>query len=883
MGKVKNKKRVSVDAIQKKRQNQNAKKQLNPFEVHINKEKMRVLGKKVKNEMGLPGISRAKAIKKRKHTLLNEYKLQHKSNKFMDKRIAERDNVPYEDKIMARFAAVRAKAHSKKMIFNLAEDEVLTHRGQTLNEIEKFDDPRSDNEDSDEEHKSGNLLSTFVKDAHFGGGSSGKEVKTHKQLMDQLIEESKKRKAEKQKIKEATVELTDKLDTEWKDLVQLVSKTNKKETNEEKPNLDDYDKVMRELKFEARGTVSDRLKSEPEIAKEEKEKLEKLEQERLERMRGFAENNPQKITHRSADDLDDNFVYESDTEENMLTYGDDGKSNVEVRAELNGKTIGGNSDIEDENNDTNTDDDSSQNDSEEEDPLLDLKEDDTSSEEDDVETEKSTNSNKDIGIKITSKEVDSAEDDYKTDETSTEVNKSSQKRKLEDIVECNKPKQPKNEENIEDKNELEKLELPFVFSLPEDYDSLMETLQNQSIICQKVILERMIKCNHPTLSQGNKAGLGLLFDYMLRYINDLFANSEDSKTFKKNCKLLSTIIPHIFELAQLNKENAHNSFVEVIKELHQEYRKKKKQYPGIEILIFLKMVSLFFSTSDFRHQVVTPCFVFMEEMLKHCSVKSVKDLCCGLFLCTLVAEFTALSKRFLPATINFLAGIFCMAIPKNDVKPIKVPLTFKSLSKDLVLTSDYSKKKIETKFDISNLFEEEFTDELKVDIMLLALRLLSDFKENCKELPSKSELFTEADKYLKLVPMKNYPKVVQEDYRKLFSDTLSEISYLRWEAKKPKSLRLYEPKIVEVYDGKRRKIQSREKTERDKLLHKLKKETKGAVREIRKDKAFLGRIKINQKIRSDKERRDRVNKIVAEAANQQSELNAFDRQKKKKK
>lgn len=37
-------------------------------------------------------------------------------------------------------------------MFNLADEEVLTHRGQTLNEIEKFDDPRSDNDDDDEEN-----------------------------------------------------------------------------------------------------------------------------------------------------------------------------------------------------------------------------------------------------------------------------------------------------------------------------------------------------------------------------------------------------------------------------------------------------------------------------------------------------------------------------------------------------------------------------------------------------------------------------------------------------------------------------------------------------------------------------------------------------------
>lgn len=79
----------------------------------------------------------------------------------MDRRIGEKNfSMTEEDRQMARFTAERIKHHSKKSIFNLADDEVLTHRGQTLSEIEKFDDPRSDDDDDDEEDgrkKSGKL------------------------------------------------------------------------------------------------------------------------------------------------------------------------------------------------------------------------------------------------------------------------------------------------------------------------------------------------------------------------------------------------------------------------------------------------------------------------------------------------------------------------------------------------------------------------------------------------------------------------------------------------------------------------------------------------------------------------------------------------------
>ena len=42
-------------------------------------------------------------------------------------------------------------------------------------------------------------------------------------------------------------------------------------------SADDYDVVVRELAFERRGKPTDRMKSEEEMAREEKERLEKLE------------------------------------------------------------------------------------------------------------------------------------------------------------------------------------------------------------------------------------------------------------------------------------------------------------------------------------------------------------------------------------------------------------------------------------------------------------------------------------------------------------------------------------------------------------------------------------------------------------------------------
>lgn len=190
---------------------------------------------------------------------------------------------------------------------------MLTHRGQTLEEVEKFDDPRSEDEMSEDEDRLGKLGKKFVSDAHFGGGvlsrpesSSG----SRKDVIEQLIAESKKRKADRQKMKEETVDLTEKLDSEWRDLLPLVNF----KTSEEKGNIssssgkrevDDYDIAVREMKFEARGQATDKLKSEETIREEEQKKIEEFESERISRMQVPDTSGGRR--HKSAEDLDDGY------------------------------------------------------------------------------------------------------------------------------------------------------------------------------------------------------------------------------------------------------------------------------------------------------------------------------------------------------------------------------------------------------------------------------------------------------------------------------------------------------------------------------------------------------------------------------------------------
>ena len=101
----------------------------------------------------------------------------------------------------------------------MGEEENLTHYGQSISEIEQFDDdPRSDDEDEEKNKK-------LDAEMNFGGFMTKSDVEfstgkgnSRQDYIEEMIAESKKRKFEQQKDKEEALKKTQDLDSKWKDI-----------------------------------------------------------------------------------------------------------------------------------------------------------------------------------------------------------------------------------------------------------------------------------------------------------------------------------------------------------------------------------------------------------------------------------------------------------------------------------------------------------------------------------------------------------------------------------------------------------------------------------------------------------------------------------------
>uniref|UniRef100_A0A8C7T6L2 Nucleolar protein 14 n=1 Tax=Oncorhynchus mykiss TaxID=8022 RepID=A0A8C7T6L2_ONCMY len=761
----------------------------NPFEVKINRKKFDILGRKSKHDVGLPGVSRSKAINKRKETLLKEYKTKDKANKFIDKRFGEYDTkMDPEEKILQRFSMERQRTQDKKDMYNLNEEEELTHYGQSLSEMEKLNDMVDSDDDADEK----GVLSAELTASHFGGGGllrrktqgekdngGNQRAKSRQELIEELILKSKQEKRERQNQKEESQVLTEKLDQDWKSIQGLLAHKNAPKADrleeEDKPKLDEYDMMVRELGFEMKAQPSEKMKTPEEVAREERERLQKLEADRLRRMMGdVVEDCTKTQAHMSADDLNDGFILDGD-EKPTLAY-QDGKWNInEEGAKIEG-------DDEEEGG-----------------------EGESGEEESGGEEGSGEDSHSDLDSE---QESEGGEEEVEEEEKDEEE---------KDEVPATKSQL--SEEERKAQAEAAKTELPYTFKAPESYSDLKGLLQGHPADHQCIILARTQKCNHPSLAVGNKLKLQKLFGFLLEYVGELASRSPPELS------TIDKIIPQLYGLCQLFPEAASKAMqTTLVDSAHRMEEvlevKGRAAFPQLDMLIYLKITALLFPTSDFRHPVTTPALLYISQALTKCPVMSLEDVTSGLVLCCLAVEYISFSKRFCPELINFLLGVLHLAVQD------------KTSTGTAFLLMGYC--------HISSSTRPNWLLVFSIRVGVVSILIQSGL--------------------MRIIGI--------NDSDGLFSLVVSHAPI--W---------LTSNIVERLLDYGKKRGNTKEEREKERLNHKYKKEFKGALREIRKDTRFLAREKLNEVMGRDAERKRKVKELFGSLATQEGEWKALKRRK----
>ncbi|KAK8486391.1 hypothetical protein V6N13_005204 [Hibiscus sabdariffa] len=882
----------------------------NPFEAIWSRRKFDILGKKRKGEERRIGLARSLAIQKRKKTLLKEYEQSTKSSVFVDKRIGEQnDDLGEFEKGILRSQRERQLKFGKKSKFNLSdgeEDEFDAPDFGSLPERDDFEDEMLSDDDNETDEKRPAILKQL--NAHGsqspseGGLMEGEENKhkSKKEIMEEVILKSKFFKAQKARDKEENEQLMEELDKDFTSLVQskvllsltepgkmnalkaLVNKSVpdehvKKEelpvsqraetSKQEQPDL--YDKLVNEMVLDMRARPSDRTKTPEEIAQEERERLERLEEERQKRMlatdyssdedgENAEKDSAQRPRAISGDDLGDSFALDEEpcskkgwVDEILEREGDDDSENEDEDA----------SEDEEDAEDTDEDEGSEEDDENECEKSLSLK-DWEQSDDDDVGT--------DLDGDEENEEHDKAIDDEDVEERGHNKSNKSEHKKEDESVDAKRIKSGVKHTSTE-------LDIPFIIEAPKSLEELSSLLSNCSDDDVVVVINRIRASNAIKLAAENRKKMQVFYGVLLQYFavlaNKKPLNFELSNLLVKPLLEMSMEIPFFSAICARERIlRTRTQFCEALK------NQESGCWPTLKTLFLLRLWSLIFPCSDYRHVVTTPALLLMCEYLMRCPITSGRDVAIGSFLCSMILMFTKQSRKFCPEAIMFLRTLLMAAaeqkLASEQDSQFYHLMELKALRPLLLIcdgVDDINPLNLLMVMEMSDDSPFFSSKNFRASALVTVIETLRGFVEIYDGLSSFPEIFLPVATLLQeLSQQKHMPDALKDkfnDVSQLIKKKAREIHTLRrplqLRKQKPVPIKLVNPKFEENFVKGRDYDPDRERAERKKLRKLINREAKGAARELRKDNHFLYEAKHRAKELVEQERAANYGKAIA--------------------
>ena len=402
-------------------------------------------------------------------------------------------------------------------------------------------------------------------------------------------------------------------------------------------------------------------------------------------------------------------------------------------------------------------------------------------------------------------------------------------------------------------------DIPFVINAPEHLSEFTTLVSAQNEEAKITIIKRIIASNHPTLKEDNKAKTSQFYVILVKYLVSEYSEGSLSKlVLDESCKALFSVTKYV-------QRDIYTHFFDILNSLkHLVAKNVGKQLHvvmGQRYIVYLYLLQRIYPVTDFKHAVVTPIVLAVSWALSSCTVRNLADLKVGLFLCNFVLQCS--QGKFCPEVVYFLSQtVRCLGSQRNDKTQEYVP-NFKIRLETL---ADESKP---GKVAISNLYEN---GTAKSDVMLALLVTIRTSMRAHHDFTGFSGIFHDLIKSLNGLPIEKWHSDIQSLATSLVSlnEQFSQkiMPFLRYQNIKPISIKMYEPKFSDVFVRERK-----DKDESKMLKKKIRSETKGAIREIRKDNQFIGRVKHREQAGKDKARKKKVNEIMGFLSREQGEAN----------
>ncbi|KAF9894212.1 nucleolar complex protein 14 [Aspergillus nanangensis] len=831
-----------------------------------------------------PGVTKSVGEEKRRQTLLRDMNRRNKVGGIMDRRFGEDDpNMTPEEKAAERFARESQRKMRKDSMFNLEDDDdddeefQLTHMGQTLSfgggmnedfaerDLEEEEGDLSDSElprkrkrnlegeDDDED------ASLYDLDDGEGDEEQPERKKSKQEVMKEVIEKSKFYKYERQKAKEDDDDLREELDKGLPDLFDMLRgiqpppkpeppKDDLATMNPDRAALlegaadgdkeREYDQRLKELTFDKRSQPTDRTKTAEEKVEEEAQRLKTLEEERLRRMRG-EELSEEESEEDESDDNDDEggeieMLDDESIPDDAATFGLQQSTGQTARPDLA---------VEDE--------------------------DDFIIDDDLVESR----SNASLSFDESDLEDSSAEEseDAKEEEEDELINGFT-------IPGLGSGKAATATSETQETSQG----LAYTYPCPGSHDEFLQIIEHVPIQDLPTVVQRIRALHHPRLHSDNKVKLSRFAAVLVEHVAYM-AEQPEHPPFA----VVENILRHIHSLAKAYPESVSQAFRSHLRGMAAD--RPLSLRPGD--LVILTAVAAIFPTSDHFHAIATPAHLCLARYLGQGGVDTLTDFAAGAYAASLGLQYQAISKRYIPEFINYILNALCNLAPTSPKRNLG---SFPSRTPKESLRLKPSKKLTPRKLQFWDTTNPASTpqaqEELKLSLITTFTTLLGTASDLWADNSAYAEIFEPAQKVLRHVQQSCQGKV-PASIKDTFQSTLDKIEQHGSEARlarrplllhshRPLAIKTAIPKFEESFNPDKHYDPNRERADMARLKTELKRERKGAMRELRKDANFIAREQLRDKRDRDAEYEKKYKRLVAEVQNQEGrESNAYEKEK----
>ena len=511
---------------------------------------------------------------------------------------------------------------------------------------------------------------------------------------------------------------------------------------------------------------------------------------------------------------------------------------------------------------------------------------------------------------------DSDDSEEEEEEGAEDEEEEEEKEEEEKLAQQSKEKQPQPQTHTET--------LTFTPPLPQSYEEFAAMATNLSAHDLGELLSRIRGFNATALATDGRKKTQILYGCLMQHYVTLSAAITSASAMAH----LDALLPHILDLtpqvpfyaAMLGRRRLERAYQEMTTRLRNPVL-RAHAWPAPRTLLLLKLFTILYPVSDKRHPVLTPASVLICSALALCPITRPHDVYTGLFLACLAVDMHASSHRYCREPLDFAVAVlltfvlgereqedglvlpFSLALEDGDdgmeILPEDegdvVQLSFSSLLSSSSLTSSngHSLQPASLKcslvaaaLSIIRRINESLTNlDALPEIMQPAMEVLraisAQVKAQAKSSTKKSHKGKKLPKHdatativaLRIAPgvAKMADNVLKElemsvaaataHRRPLFNPTLVAVP----------ETKQYNPRYEENYAQGKDYDPDRERSDRRRLQRQLRKEERGATRELRRDAAFMAGVRDKERAALHKELDGSAKRAMAFLQQQQAD------------